>query len=117
MKKAVCIVLAALLVIMCFTGCGKSSNHNDISGISEDKALSLFQNKLFKVIESSIGSKYYDLSMFEYRFNAVKEEGSEYRITGEYDVYSSSGKYLKTYGFSGTVNKHSTSVVIDSIFK
>lgn len=97
-------------------GCGDSSSNKATSGISEIQALQLFERKLISEIEDKWGSTYYDLSKFSYNYKSVEDEGTNYRITGEYDIYFINGEYVKSAGFSGTVNKYSSGVYIDSIF-
>ena len=68
-------------------------------------------------MENKWGSTYYDLDMFTYQYNSIEDVGTSYEIKGEYDVYFVNGEYVKTAGFSGTVNKYSSAVYIDSIFR
>lgn len=76
-----------------------------------------FKRKLVSEVENKWGSTYYDLSRFTYKYDSIEDEGTSYRITGEYDIYFINGEYIKSVGFSGTVNKYSSGVYIDSIFR
>ena len=117
MKRFSCFIVVAIIICISLCACGSSSSTNPSSEISEAQALMLFEKELISKVENSWGSTYYDWSKFTYNYDSIEDEGTSYRITGEYDIYFINGKYLKSAGFSGTVNKFSSGVYIDSIFK
>ena len=117
MKRFLCFVLILIIVCINLCSCGSSPSSDDLSKITETQAWLLFKSELIVEVESKWGSKYYDLSKFTYNCDSIEDEGTSYRIKGEYDIYFVNGEYVKSAGFSGTVNKYSSGVYIDSIFR
>ena len=117
MKRFSCFIVVAIIICISLCACGSYSSTNPSSEISEAQALILFKKELISEVENKWGSTYYDLSKFTYNYDSIEDEGTSYRITGEYDIYFINGEYLKSAGFSGTVNKFSSGVYIDSIFR
>lgn len=116
MKRFFCFIIIVIICCIGICGCGSSSLNNATSEISETQAWQLFKRELVSEVENKWGSTYYDLSKFTYNCDSIEDEGTSYRITGEYDVYFINGEYVKSASFSGTVNKYSSGVYIDSIF-
>lgn len=117
MKRFLCFIVVAIIICMSLCACGSSSSANPSSEISETQAWILFKSELVSEVENKWGNTYYDLSKFTYNFESIEDEGTSYRITGVYDIYFINGEYVKSAGFSGTVNKYSSGVYIDSIFR
>lgn len=117
MKRFLCFIVAVIIICISLCACGSSSSTNPSSEISKTQAWLSFKRELVSEVENKWGSTYYDLSKFTYNCDSIEDEGTSYRITGEYDIYFINGEYVKSAGFSGTVNKYSSGVYIDSIFR
>ena len=99
----------------CDTSNSDNSSSTEINEISSSQALSLFKPKLISEVENRFPQPSPDVTEFSFNFESIDEVGVEYKISGSYDVYLG-GRHTTTYGFSGTVNKYTGQVDIDSIY-